>query len=299
MYHIPVLLDQSVEGLNIHPEGTYVDATFGGGGHSRAILDRLTTGRLLAFDRDADAAANMPEDERFTFINQNFVFLKNFLRLHKAIPINGLLADLGVSSHQFDTASRGFSTRYDGDLDMRMDTKQPLTAADIVNTYGEEELRQIFKEYGEIRNTSCVVRSILAGRSEKPIDTTKRLAELVGSCFPSNRQHKYLAMVFQALRIVVNDELNALKSLLNQAYEVLDKGGRLVTISYHSLEDRLVKNFIRTGNVEGQLEKDFYGHPVVGLKAVNSRPIMPDEEEIKRNGRARSARLRIAEKTGS
>jgi 16S rRNA (cytosine1402-N4)-methyltransferase len=296
MYHIPVLLNQSVEGLNIKPDGIYVDATFGGGGHARAILERLDTGRLYAFDQDPDAAENAIDDERFTLIEQNFSFLKNFLRLHNAVPVDGLLADLGVSSHQFDTASRGFSTRFEGNLDMRMSTHQTVTAAEIVNTYEEAELKVIFRDYGEIRNSPCVARAIIEARETGNIKTTTRLAEVVGKCFPKTKQSKFLAMVFQALRISVNDELTALKTMLKQAAEVLAANGRLVVISYHSLEDRLVKNFIRTGNFEGKLEKDFYGNPIVGFKAINTKPITPDEEEKERNSRARSAKLRIAEK---
>lgn len=296
MYHIPVLLDQSVDGLNIKPEGTYVDATFGGGGHSQAILNNLSSGRLLAFDQDQDALANEIADERFTFINQNFTYLKNFLRLHSAIPVDGLLADLGVSSHQFDTADRGFSTRFEGSLDMRMNKDQALTASDIVNTYREEDLRLLFRDYGEIKNSRCVAQAILAARESQAIETTTQLSEIVKGCFPNTKQNKFLALVFQALRIVVNDELAALKSLLKQSVEVLDKGGRLVVISYHSLEDRLVKNFIRTGNFEGNLQKDFYGNPITELKSIYTKPLMPDVEEINRNSRARSAKLRIAEK---
>lgn len=296
MYHIPVLLKQSLEGLDIRPEGIYVDATFGGGGHSRAILDQLTSGRLLAFDQDAEAGNNVIDDDRFTFINQNFSYLKNFLRFHNSIPVNGILADLGVSSHQFDTASRGFSTRFEGNLDMRMNSSQSITAAEIVNTYDEKDLKSLFREYGEIKNSHCVARAISSAREEQPIKSTAQLSEVVAKCFPANKQNKFLALVFQALRISVNDELSALKSLLKQSFEVLAKGGRLVVISYHSLEDRLVKNFIRTGNFEGNLQKDFYGNPIVDFKAINSRPIVPDDDEIKSNSRARSAKLRIAEK---
>lgn len=296
MYHIPVLLKQSIDGLNIKPEGTYVDVTFGGGGHSGEILNRLGSGRLIGFDQDPDAASNVIEDERFTFINQNFSFLKNFLRFHNALPVSGLLADLGVSSHQFDTASRGFSTRFDGSLDMRMSDRQALTAADIVNNYDEDELKQLFRVYGEIRNSGCVARAIVEARENERIETTDALGRIVSGCFPATKQNKFLAMVFQALRIAVNDELTALKSLLKQAVEVLEEGGRLVVISYHSLEDRLVKNFFKTGNFEGKLEKDFYGNPLVQLKPINTKPIVPEEKEIERNSRARSAKLRIAEK---
>jgi 16S rRNA (cytosine1402-N4)-methyltransferase len=296
MYHIPVLLNQSVDGLNIQPEGTYVDATFGGGGHSKVILNRLTSGRLFAFDQDMDAEENIFDDDRFTFINQNFSYIKNYLRFYNALPVNGILADLGVSSHQFDTASRGFSTRLDGELDMRMNSGDSLTAAEIVNTYDEDDLISLFREYGEIKNSRCVAKSIIAAREQQAITTTLQLSEIVGGCFPANKKNKFLALVFQALRIQVNGELSALKSLLKQSIEILGPGGRLVVLSYHSLEDRLVKNFIRTGNFEGNLEKDFYGNPIVELKAINTKPIVPDEDEININSRARSAKLRIAEK---
>ena len=296
MYHIPVLLQQSVDGLNIKPDGIYVDATFGGGGHAKAILDQLDTGRLLAFDQDKDSLSNTFNDNRFTLINQNFRYLKNFLRLHDGLPVDGILADLGVSSHQFDEAERGFSTRFDGPLDMRMTQYQPKSAGNIVNEYSEEALLKIFREYGEIKNSRCVTNTILEQREVKPFETTAQLANAVEICFPKTKRNKFLAMVFQALRIEVNDELEALKELLLQSEEVLKKGGRLVVISYHSLEDRLVKNFIRTGNFEGKLEKDFYGNPIVPFKAVNSRPLVAGEAEIELNKRARSAKLRIAEK---
>ena len=296
MYHIPVLLQQSVEGLNIKPDGTYVDTTFGGGGHAKAILDKLDTGRLLAFDQDKDALSNTIDDDRFTLISQNFRYLKNFLRLHEALPVDGILADLGVSSHQFDKAERGFSTRFDGPLDMRMTQYQTKSASDVVNEYSEQALLKIFREYGEIKNSRCVTNVILQQREIQAFKTTYELANAVESCFPKTKRNKFLAMVFQALRIEVNDELEALKELLMQSEEVLKKGGRLVVISYHSLEDRLVKNLIRTGNFEGKLEKDFYGNPIVPFKSVNSRPFVADENEIELNKRARSAKLRIAEK---
>lgn len=296
MYHIPVLLQQSIDGLNLKPNGIYVDATFGGGGHARAILDQLEDGRLFAFDQDKDAQANALDDERFVLINQNFRYLKNFLRLHKVTKVDGIIADLGVSSHQFDKAERGFSTRFDGPLDMRMTQFQSKSASDVVNEYPEEDLQKLFREYGEIKNSRCTAKVIVEERQVNPIKTTGRLANVVEKCFPPTKRNKFLAMVFQALRIEVNDELTALKELLTQTGDVIETGGRLVVISYHSLEDRPVKNFIRTGNFDGNLEKDFFGNPITVFKAINTRPIIATEEEINNNSRARSAKLRIAEK---
>lgn len=296
MYHIPVLLQQSIDGLNIKPNGIYVDATFGGGGHARAVLNKLVDGHLYAFDQDKDAKANAFDDPRFTLINQNFRYLKNFLRLHQVSEVDGILADLGVSSHQFDEADRGFSTRFDGPLDMRMTQFQEKSASEVVNEYKEEQLQTIFREYGEIKNSRCVAKVIVAERELSPIKTTTQLGEIVEKCFPPTKRNKFLAMVFQALRIEVNDEMEALKELLIQSGEIIKQGGRLVVISYHSLEDRPVKNFIRTGNIEGRLEKDFYGNPVTIFKSVNTRPIIAGEAEIESNSRARSAKLRIAEK---
>lgn len=296
MYHIPVMLQQSIDGLNIKPDGIYIDATFGGGGHARAILDKLDNGHLYAFDQDKDAKANAIDDPRFTLINQNFRYLKNFLRLHQVSEVDGILADLGVSSHQFDVAERGFSTRFDGPLDMRMTQFQTKSASDVVNEYTEEKLQTIFREYGEIKNSRCAAKVIVAERELSPIKTTTQLGEIVEKCFPPTKRNKFLAMVFQALRIEVNDEMEALNELLIQSGEMIKKGGRLVVISYHSLEDRPVKNFIRTGNIEGKLEKDFYGNPITIFKSVNTRPIVSDEKEIDSNSRARSAKLRIAEK---
>ena len=293
MYHIPVLLHQSVDGLAIKPWGTYVDATFGGGGHAREILDRLDEGRLFGFDQDSDAAENIIDDERFVFINQNFRYLKNFLRMYQVTAVDGILADLGISSHQIDVGSRGFSTRIDGPLDMRMSKTQTLSAREVVNDYDEESLFRIFREYGEIRHPGCIVRAILANR---PIETTEDLSDLLKHCFPANRQHKMLAMVFQALRIEVNEELSALREFLQQAHDLLLPGGRLAVISYHSLEDRLVKHFIRSGNFEGKQEKDFYGKPITPFMPVTRKPVTPSEEEIKVNSRSRSAKLRIGEK---
>ncbi len=299
MYHNPVLLHKSIEGLNIRPDGIYVDATFGGGGHARAILQQLgTNGRLVAFDQDPEAEANKPEDERLIFVNQNFRYLKNFLRLYGMLPVDGILADLGVSSHQFDVAERGFSTRFDGPLDMRMGKHQSLTAANVVNTYSEDELNRIFRLYGEIKNSRCMARLICAQREEKTFETTFELEAAVGKCIPPTRTNKMLAMLFQAIRIEVNQELEVLKAFMEQTADVLKPGGRLVVISYHSLEDRLVKNFIKTGNFEGKIKKDFFGNNLVDFKPVVNKAIVPDDAEIAQNSRARSAKLRIAEKIG-
>lgn len=296
MYHNPVLLHKSIEGLQIKPDGVYVDATFGGGGHSRSILKQLTYGRLVAFDQDADAAENVIDDERFMLINQNFRYLKNFLKLNGISTINGLLADLGVSSHQFDVAERGFSTRMEGKLDMRMNKSTPLTAHQIVNNYSLEMLHQIISDFSELQNSHKVAQAIVAVREDHQIDTTTDLVNAVHSCFPRNKLNKSLAMLFQGFRIHVNDEINALKELLAQATELLISGGRLVVISYHSLEDRLVKNLIKTGNFEGEVVKDFYGNKELKYKAINRKVIVANESEVEKNTRARSARLRIAEK---
>lgn len=297
MYHIPVLLQKSVEGLALRPDGVYVDATFGGGGHAREILKQLgPEGKLVGFDQDADAFANKPDDERLIFVQQNFRYLKNYLRLYDAVPVDGILADLGVSSYQFDEGARGFSTRFDGPLDMRMQQNNSKTAAEVVNTYSEEELNRIFKLYGEINNSRCMVAAICRERKSRPFGTTFQLIEAVEQCVPQTKRNKLLAMLFQAIRIEVNDELEVLREFLEQAAQVLKPGGRLVVISYHSLEDRLVKNFIKTGNFEGKLKKDFFGNNLVDLKPVVNKALVPDEEEIKENSRARSAKLRIAEK---
>lgn len=296
MYHNPVLLQKSVEGMNIRQGGTYVDVTFGGGGHSRLMLEMLGEGKLFAFDQDSDALANKIEDTRFNLINQNFKYLKSFLFLNQIQKVDGILADLGVSSHQFDMPERGFSTRFSAPLDMRMNKNQPFTAASLVNNYSEEKLNNVLKFYGELKNSFQITKAIINKRETAPITTTGELVDAVEKCFPPHKQNKFLAMVFQALRIEVNDELGALKEMLTQSLEMLKVGGRLVVISYHSLEDRLVKNFIKTGNFEGILEKDFYGNPLVSFKAMNTKPIIPDEKEIERNSRARSAKLRIAEK---
>ena len=303
-YHLPVMLNECIEGLNIRPNGTYVDATFGGGGHSRAILSLLGDGgRLIAFDQDADALANALDDPRFTLLNENFRHAKSFLRLHGVRKVDGLLADLGVSSHQFDVAERGFSTRYEGTLDLHMDQRQELTARDIVNSADEQELERILRLYGELPNARQMARAIVAARAVKPIETTFDLREAVSRHLPRGQENrrlagenKCLAMLFQALRIEVNGELDALQALLQQSLDLLNPGGRLVVMSYHSLEDRLVKNFFKTGNFEGVLEKDFYGNPLVPLKLVTRKAVTASEEELQRNNRARSAKLRVAER---
>ena len=296
-YHLSVMLNECIEGLNIRTEGTYVDATFGGGGHSRAILSRLGDGgRLLAFDQDADAQANAIDDPRFTLLHENFRYMKSFLRLHGVRSVDGILADLGVSSHQFDVAERGFSTRLEGELDLRMDRRQELTAKDIVNSADVEELTRLLRLYGELPNAYQMAKAIVVARALKAIETTFDLREAVSHHLPRGMENKYLAMLFQALRIEVNGELEALKAMLQQAVELLNPGGRLVVMSYHSLEDRLVKNFFKAGNFEGELKKDFYGNPLVPLKLVTRKAVTAGEEELQRNPRSRSAKLRVAEK---
>ncbi|MGZ4116945.1 MAG: 16S rRNA (cytosine(1402)-N(4))-methyltransferase RsmH [Bacteroidia bacterium] len=295
-YHNPVLLKECIDGLNINPEGIYVDVTFGGGGHSREILKHLTTGKLYAFDQDDDAVKNKIDDERFVLIKQNFRYLKNFLKMYNALPIDGLLADLGVSSHQFDEADRGFSTRFDANLDMRMDRNGKQTAADILNTYSEEELKRIFKLYGEVDNAGYLASIIFHNRKEKAINTVNDLKMMITKCVKRGKENQYYAQVFQALRIEVNKEMDVLKELLLQSLDVLKAGGRLVVISYHSLEDRLVKNIMRSGKFEGEVEKDFYGNQLTPFKQITRKPIVPSEEENIENSRARSAKLRIAEK---
>lgn len=296
MYHTPVLLDNSIEGLNIKPDGLYVDVTFGGGGHSRAILDKLDRGHLYAFDQDADAAKNAFDDNRFTFIPQNFRFLKNFIQLYTSEKVDGILADLGVSSYQFDTPEKGFSTRFDGKLDMRMDQNNPVDAATIVNTYDHSSLTKILTVYGEVQNAHLVANDIIVARNLSPIKTTGALKEAVMRRLPRNKENKVLAQIFQALRIEVNQELQVLEVLLSQCADILKQGGRLVVISYHSLEDRLVKNFLKTGNAEGNAQKDFYGNLLSPYKLITRKPIVPEQEEIEENSRARSAHLRIAER---
>jgi len=296
-YHNPVMLQECMEGLNIKPDGIYVDVTFGGGGHSREILKHLgPKGRLLAFDQDADAQKNLPKDDRLTFIDQNFRYLKNNCRLQGAIPADGILADLGVSSHQFDQPERGFSIRFDADLDMRMDQAGVLTAKQVVNTYSEEQLHRIFGIYGEIKNAKTLAQTLVTQRLNKPIDTVDELKSAISKLIPKGKENKYLAQVFQALRIEVNQELEALKEFLEQTVDVLKKEGRLVVMSYHSLEDRLVKNFIAKGKFQGEVEKDFFGNQIKPLESITRKAIVASDEEIKLNNRARSAKLRIAEK---
>ncbi|TZF81315.1 16S rRNA (cytosine(1402)-N(4))-methyltransferase RsmH [Pedobacter sp. BS3] len=296
-YHTPVMLRECMDALAIKPDGVYVDVTFGGGGHSREILKHLNkSGRLLAFDQDADAQKNIPNDDRLTFIDQNFRYLKNNCRLHGAPTVNGILADLGVSSHQFDQPERGFSIRFDAGLDMRMDQSATLTAAGIVNTYPEKELHRLFGEYGEIQNARSLAKTVVTARLNKPIDTVADLKSAIAGLIPKGKENKYLAQVFQALRIEVNQELAALQEFLQQSVEILKQGGRLVVMSYHSLEDRLVKNFMAKGKFRGEVEKDFYGNEIKPLKVVSRKAITASAEEIKQNNRARSAKLRIAEK---
>ena len=296
MYHNPVLLNECIEGLNINPEGVYADVTFGGGGHSRAIMEHLTTGHLYAFDQDEDAAKNVIDDERFTFIQQNFSYFKNFIQLYHQGRIDGILADLGVSSHQFDTPEKGFSTRFDGRLDMRMSQSNPVDAATVVNTYDHAALTRVLSLYGEVQNAHLVASDIIMARDLQPIETTMQLKEAVQARLPHGRENKVLAQIFQALRIEVNQEMDALQRFLSQCADVLKPGGRLVVLSYHSLEDRLVKNFTKTGNAEGNEEKDFFGNSLTPYIIINRKPIVPSEEEIANNSRARSAKLRIAER---
>ena len=296
MYHQSVMLEQCLEGLNIKPEGVYVDVTFGGGGHSRAILERLTTGHLYAFDQDEDAAQNVFDDERFTFIPQNFKYFKNFVQLYHGGKIDGVIADLGVSSHQFDTPEKGFSTRFDGPLDMRMSQMTPNDAATVVNTYDHAALTRILRLYGEMQQPQLIASDIIMARDAEPIETTAQLKMAVQRHLPRGKENKVLAQLFQALRIEVNQELEALTTVLGQCPDMLASGGRLVVMSYHSLEDRLVKNFMKTGNAEGKEEKDFFGNLLTPYNIITRKPIVPSDEETESNSRARSAKLRIAER---
>ena len=296
MYHVPVLLEESVSGLNIDPDGVYLDLTFGGGGHSREILKRLKDGCLIGFDQDSDALANVPDDSRFIFVNHNFRYLRNFLRYCGYDEADGILADLGVSSHEFDEAGRGFSFRFDAEVDMRMNQRSRLKATDILNTYSEENLIRIFRNYGEVDNVRRLVDLIVNARTGKMITRSEEFLQVIAPCVPKQKEKKYLAQVYQALRIEVNGELEALEDMLKEAERALRPGGRLVVITYHSLEDRIVKNFLKSGNFEGKVEKDFYGHVKRNFELVNRKVIVPSEEEIERNPRARSAKLRIAEK---
>ena len=295
-YHNPVLLKESVDGLNIKEDGVYVDVTFGGGGHSQEILSRLgDKGKLIAFDQDQDALLNRIIDSRFTLINENFRYVKRFLRFHGVKKVDGILADFGVSSHQFDIAERGFSTRFEADLDMRMNQQDELSAFNIVNEYNEEQLRKVFAEYGELRQSSALAKTIVAERKNEEIKTSDQLKRVLKKYLPPRHENKILAQIYQAIRIEVNQEIEVLKEFLTQTPELLDQGGRLSFISYHSLEDRLVKRFIRSGLFEGEPEKDVFGNVEVPLKKVG-KLIVPNQEEIKLNNRARSAKLRIAEK---
>jgi 16S rRNA (cytosine1402-N4)-methyltransferase len=295
-YHVPALLDESIRGLNIRSDGIYVDVTFGGGGHSMEILKRLKKGKLIAFDQDEDAMRNVPEDKRLIFLNQNFRFLKNNLKFNGIDSIDGLIADLGVSFHQFDEPERGFTFRQDVPLDMRMNKKGPVTAAGLLKTLDEASLAKILYDFGELVNSRRIAREIVAARAVKPLATVSDMINAIGKLAPPRQEHKFYARVFQALRIAVNHEIDCLREMLEQALGLLKKDGRLVVITYHSLEDRVVKNFMRTGNFEGEEKKDFYGNLVTPFRIINKKGTVPDEFEIEDNKRARSARLRIAEK---
>ena len=296
-YHVPVLLRESIDGLDIKPDGVYVDVTFGGGGHSREILQRLgKKGHLYSFDQDEDAEGNIPNDDRFTFVRSNFRYLRNWMRYYGVEQIDGLLADLGVSSHHFDDETRGFSFRFDAPLDMRMNKRAGMTAADILNNYNEEQLADVFYIYGELKNARKIAATIVKARHEKTIETTGDLLKITEDLLPKTREKKEAAKLFQALRIEVNHEMDALKEMLNGACDVLRDGGRLSVITYHSLEDRIVKNFMKAGNVEGKVKQDFFGRIEAPFKQVGGKVITPSEEEQQHNPRSRSAKLRIAEK---
>jgi 16S rRNA (cytosine1402-N4)-methyltransferase len=295
-YHVPALLDESIKGLNIKPDGIYVDATFGGGGHSMAILKRLKKGKLIAFDQDADAIQNVPDDKNLIFLNQNFRFLKNNLKYIGIEAIDGLIADLGVSFHQFDEPERGFTFRQDAPLDMRMNKKGNVTAASLLRTLDENAIAKIMYDYGELVNARKIAREIVRARSVKPLTKVSDIISAIGKLAPLRQENKFYARVFQALRITVNHEMEYLKEMLEQSLELLKKDGRLVVITYHSLEDRIVKNFMRTGNFEGEEKKDFYGNVITPFLIINKKGIIPGEREIEENKRSRSARLRIAQK---
>lgn len=296
-YHVSVLLKESVDGLDIQPDGIYVDVTFGGGGHSREILSRLgTNGRLFGFDQDADAESNIMNDDRFTFVRSNFRYLKNWMRFYEVEKIDGLLADLGVSSHHFDDESRGFSFRFDAPLDMRMNKRAGMTAADVLNNYTEEQLADIFYLYGELKNARRLASVVVKARQDSPIETTGQLLQLTEKIFAREREKKEVTKLFQALRIEVNHEMDALREMLNSACQLLRPGGRMSVITYHSLEDRIVKNMMRAGNAEGKVEQDFFGRAKSPLHLINNRVIVPTDDELQRNPRSRSAKLRIAEK---
>jgi len=299
-YHVAVLLKESVDGLEIKPDGIYVDVTFGGGGHSREILSRLgNDGHLYSFDQDADAEKNIVSDDRFTFVRSNFRYLKNWMRYYDVEQIDGLLADLGVSSHHLDDETRGFSFRFEAPLDMRMNKRAGLTAADIVNDYDEERLSDVFYLYGELKNARRIASAIVKARQTKRIETTGELLETVGSLFPKEREKKEMAKLFQALRIEVNHEMEALREMLNGACDLLAEGGRLSVITYHSLEDRIVKNMMKAGNVEGKVRQDFFGRVEAPFRAVSNKPVVPDADEQAANPRSRSAKLRVAERVRS
>lgn len=296
VYHIPALLNESIDGLNIRPEGIYVDVTFGGGGHSMEILKRLKKGKLIAFDQDEDARQNIPADNRFLFLDQNFRFLRNNLRFNGISLIDGLIADLGVSFHQFDEAERGFTFRQDAPLDMRMNKSGNVTAAHLLKTLDETSLADVFYRFGELPNSRRIAKKIVESRTIKPLATVNDIIDAIGRLAPFRQEHKFYAKVFQALRISVNHEIDYLREMLEQALDVLKPGGRLVVITYHSLEDRIVKNFMKSGNFEGVENKDFYGNIETPFRIINRKGTTPGEEEIANNNRARSARLRIAEK---
>ena len=298
VYHIPVMLAQCTDALAIDPNGTYVDVTFGGGGHSREILKQLDKGHLYAFDQDEDAWANVPRDDRFTIVQANFRDIKRFLRLHGVKKVDGILADLGISSHQIDEPSRGFSTRFSGDLDMRMNQSAETSAKEVLNTYDEGSLHKILGMYGEVKNAKTLAQAIVAERANRPFQTTEGFTAFLKSFAPRGKDFKYYAQVFQALRIEVNDEMGALEEMLLSALELLKPGGRLVVMSYHSLEDRLVKNLIAKGKFQGEVEKDFYGNLIRPLEPISRGAIVADEAEVAANPRARSAKLRVAERTG-
>ena len=297
IYHTPVMLDQCIEAMNLSQGKIFVDVTFGGGGHSAAILQNMSAdSKLYGFDQDAEARANTIDDSRLTLIGQNFKYLKNYLSLYKATPVDAILADLGVSSHQFDKGERGFSTRFDGPLDMRMDASKGQTAADLLNNIELQPLIDILRNYGELKNAFRSANAIVDFRKDKPLETTTDLKDALVKCAPRGKENRYFAQVFQAIRIELNQELEALRTMLEQALNSLKPGGRLVVMSYHSLEDRLVKNFIKSGNFNGKIEKDFYGNPLVPFKMISRKPIIAGPEEIETNPRSRSAKLRIAEK---
>ncbi len=293
MYHNPVMLQECIEGLNINPDGVYVDVTFGGGGHSKEILKRLVSGKLIAFDQDADAKQNITNDKNFLFVDQNFRYLKKYCRLHGYAKVDGILADLGVSSHQFDTPERGFSIRFDADLDMRMDKDADVTAAKILNEYSQDELHRIFGMYGEVHNAKTLAKQIVISRSNEPFKTIAQLKKSIQHLVKRGKENQYYAQVFQALRIEVNKEMESLEEMLLQSAEILSEGGRLVVISYHSLEDRLVKNFMSKGKFKGEVDKDFFGNDLKPIAPLSKKAIVPSALEVSLNSRARSAKLRI------